>query len=428
MQRSLLATTTLCRLPRVTRRSYHVVMMGSDDVSLPTLKALHESSLGRGPYPNLITKLRVLCPADRAGKGARGRSEVKPLPVKAYCLDAGIEDVAEVPVGLKDLAGAPQLIEGKDTVLQPFAADLGVVVSFGYFIPRSFLSRLRLGALNMHPSLLPKYRGAAPLPHAILNGDKETGVSVIEIDPERFDAGNILWQDERVPIDGSVGTTALRKIMAEKGSLAMLQTIAELEARRNSGRFKTQDQQIAEAGPSAAATLFPRAPKLHALQGLLSWSAEGHARALAQQKALHEQQNPGKPFPKAAFPTLPQQLTVGRVTRLFRAFDDSSFGLYSFFNGGKRMKLLAITVPETLPSALLSSPAKGETAQPGELAFVKGGTANGGLFLRLVDGWIRIDSVMLETKKAALSGADFANGYHIGLGSKASRLEDPPAG
>lgn len=76
--------------------------------------------------------------------------------------------------------------------------DLGVVVSFGYFIPPHIISQFRFGAINVHPSLLPKYRGAAPIQHAIINGDHETGVTVQELDDKEFDAGRILAQERVV--------------------------------------------------------------------------------------------------------------------------------------------------------------------------------------------------------------------------------------
>lgn len=76
--------------------------------------------------------------------------------------------------------------------------DLGVVVSFGYFIPPHIISSFKYGAVNVHPSLLPKYRGAAPIQHAIMYGDEETGVSIQELDDREFDAGRILVQKKVV--------------------------------------------------------------------------------------------------------------------------------------------------------------------------------------------------------------------------------------
>ncbi|KAI9026546.1 formyl transferase [Phycomyces nitens] len=80
----------------------------------------------------------------------------------------------------------------------PGKFDLGVVVSFGYFIPPHVIKSFEKGAINVHPSLLPKYRGAAPIQHTILGGDEETGVTVQELDDKAFDAGRILSQKKVV--------------------------------------------------------------------------------------------------------------------------------------------------------------------------------------------------------------------------------------
>ncbi|KAI8831724.1 formyl transferase, partial [Chytridium lagenaria] len=72
--------------------------------------------------------------------------------------------------------------------------DVAVVVSFRYFLPKELIRFFPHGAFNVHPSLLPRYRGAAPLQHTILNRDKEAGVSIMDLDEEKFDAGRILHQ------------------------------------------------------------------------------------------------------------------------------------------------------------------------------------------------------------------------------------------
>eukprot|EP00158_Paraphelidium_tribonemae_P002146 Partr_v1_DN25152_c3_g1_i2_m76722 putative methionyl-tRNA formyltransferase len=72
--------------------------------------------------------------------------------------------------------------------------DLGVVVSFGYFIPAPLVKSFPKGMINVHPSLLPLYRGAAPIQHALVNGDAETGVSIIDLHTRSFDAGKLLRQ------------------------------------------------------------------------------------------------------------------------------------------------------------------------------------------------------------------------------------------
>lgn len=73
-----------------------------------------------------------------------------------------------------------------------------MVVSFGYFVPAPIIHGFKHGALNVHPSLLPKYRGAAPIQHTILAGDDETGVTIQELDDKAFDAGRILAQKKMV--------------------------------------------------------------------------------------------------------------------------------------------------------------------------------------------------------------------------------------
>jgi methionyl-tRNA formyltransferase len=100
------------------------------------------------------------------------------------------------------------------TLANELPFDLAVVVSFGYFLPAKLIGSFPRGGVNVHPSLLPKcvlreeftiligtltpwddrYRGAAPIQHTLIAGDKETGVSIIELDSKRFDAGRILNQ------------------------------------------------------------------------------------------------------------------------------------------------------------------------------------------------------------------------------------------
>ena len=82
--------------------------------------------------------------------------------------------------------------------------DLAVVVSFGYFFPASLIKSFPMGAINVHPSLLPKYRGAAPIYHTLLkerlNNDikEETGVTIMELHPKEMDAGDIYYQTKMV--------------------------------------------------------------------------------------------------------------------------------------------------------------------------------------------------------------------------------------
>lgn len=169
-------------------RPLRVCFFGTDAVSVPCLAALVESVKGTGPHAGLVSRLGVVT-LDR-----------RPLAHSKHHCTTPVAQVAEkealptwlIPSGLKSLAHwAP------DRPLESW--DVGVVTSFGFKLPVNILNTLEGGAINMHPSLLPRYRGAAPIPHALLNGDAVTGVSVIHVDPRVMDSGSILKQVE-VPI------------------------------------------------------------------------------------------------------------------------------------------------------------------------------------------------------------------------------------
>lgn len=103
-----------------------------------------------------------------------------------------------------------------ENVLRSFNADIFVVVAYGKIIPRSIFAMPRLGTINLHPSLLPKYRGAAPVQWALINGDSETGVTVQMIN-EELDAGDIVLQ-EKIAIDDNITAGELYDIVLPEGA------------------------------------------------------------------------------------------------------------------------------------------------------------------------------------------------------------------
>lgn len=124
----------------------------------------------------------------------------------------------------------PERLQDARAELERLRPEVGVVVAYGRLIPRWLLTLPPHGFLNVHPSLLPRYRGASPIPHAILNGDPETGVTVIRL-TEELDAGPILAQ-ERVPIlpQDTAGTLEAR--LAEVGAALLVRTLEALEQSR----------------------------------------------------------------------------------------------------------------------------------------------------------------------------------------------------
>lgn len=144
-----------------------MVFFGTPDFAVPTLRSLMG---GRHDVAAVVSQ-----PDRRRGRGRK----TSPSPVAECAL------AADLPLLRPEKVGAPEVAEA----LHGFACDVGVVVAFGQFLPKRIRELPRLGYLiNGHASLLPRHRGAAPIAHAILAGDAETGISVMRVEKE-MDAG-----------------------------------------------------------------------------------------------------------------------------------------------------------------------------------------------------------------------------------------------
>ncbi len=151
-----------------------VVFMGSPDFALPSLRAL--AGDGRKAHPYQV--VGVVTQPDRAA--GRGR-EMKMPPVKTLALELGL------PVIQPEKLRQPEAMDQ----LRAWAPDLIVVAAFGQILKPDVLDLPRFGCINVHASLLPRWRGAAPINAAILNGDAETGVTIMKMDAG-LDTGPIL--------------------------------------------------------------------------------------------------------------------------------------------------------------------------------------------------------------------------------------------
>lgn len=121
----------------------------------------------------------------------KGRSmQPSPPPVKERALQLGFQ----LPIFQPEKASAPEFAE----TLKQFGADLFLVVAYGEIIKKNLLEMPKLGCVNIHASLLPKYRGAAPIQRCLMNGDPETGITLIEMTPQ-MDAGDVLAM-ESIPV------------------------------------------------------------------------------------------------------------------------------------------------------------------------------------------------------------------------------------
>lgn len=151
------------------KKTFTIIFMGTPDFAVPSLKALHASG---------HTIALVVTRPDRP-KG-RGR-KVFPPPIKTQALNLGLDTIQ--PKSLRT-----QEFEDHVASLKP---DFLIVVAFGHILNESILSLPRIGTINVHASLLPKYRGPAPINWAIINGENETGVTTMLMD-KGLDTGDIL--------------------------------------------------------------------------------------------------------------------------------------------------------------------------------------------------------------------------------------------
>ena len=178
-----------------------LAFMGTSDFATPCLRALAEAGHHMAAvYTN---------PPRAAGRGMKQRLS----PVHVAAQDLGL--AVRTPASLKD-----------DVVQAGFTAlglDVCVVVAYGLILPAAVLHAPRLGCVNLHPSLLPRWRGPAPIQRAIEAGDRETGVAVIRMD-EGVDSGPILFC-KRLPIPGDATSGSLHRSLAIEGAQAVVETL-----------------------------------------------------------------------------------------------------------------------------------------------------------------------------------------------------------
>ena len=182
-----------------------IAFLGTPDFAVAALAALVEAG-------HEVACVYSQPPAPR-GRG----QDLKPSPVHAYALEHGI--AVRTPVSMRD----PFEIEA-------FAAlklDAGVVVAFGQILPAAVLDAPRLGCFNLHASLLPRWRGAAPIQRAIMAGDKVTGVEVMQM-TQGLDEGPVL-ASETLRIDALETAGSLHDRLAEIGSALLARTMAAVE-------------------------------------------------------------------------------------------------------------------------------------------------------------------------------------------------------
>ncbi len=184
-----------------------VIFMGTAELSCASLSALLADA-----------RFRVAAVVTQPDKPKGRNLEAQPSPVKTLALGAGFPVLQ--PARARD--------EQFPTQLRAFEPDLIVVVAYGQILPQSVLSLPKHGCVNVHTSLLPRYRGAAPIQWAIANGETETGVTIMKMDAG-LDTGDILSQ-QRTPIVPEDNSASLHDRLAQMGAELLLPTLADYVA------------------------------------------------------------------------------------------------------------------------------------------------------------------------------------------------------
>ncbi|MBL4665525.1 MAG: methionyl-tRNA formyltransferase [Nitrospinaceae bacterium] len=215
----------------------NIVFMGTPEFALPTLKKIHNSS-------HCI--LSVITQPDRP-KG-RGQKQVD-SPIKKFALENNLPVLQPTTVNTQEFIAS--LLENRP--------DYIIVVAFGQILSEALLKVPKQFCINLHSSLLPKYRGAAPINRAILNGDTRSGVTTMIMD-KGMDTGDILLVDE-TPIEQNDDAQSLHDKLSEQGGELILETLSRLQ--KNDLLPTSQNSDLASY-----------APKLKKEESLIDWKVD----------------------------------------------------------------------------------------------------------------------------------------------------------
>ena len=194
--------------------SFKIVFMGTPEFSVPTLEAL------------INNKFKILSIYTQPPKKSKRGQKINVSPIQK------ISEKNNLPVR------NPANLNNEDeyNFIKNLSADIAVVVAYGKLIPKNILKTTKLGFINIHASLLPKWRGAAPIQRAIMRGDKKTGISIMRIE-EKLDSGPVLVSKELV-LDQNATFGEIQKKLSLIGSDLLIESLKNIEK----GKAKFMDQ------------------------------------------------------------------------------------------------------------------------------------------------------------------------------------------
>lgn len=326
--------------------SNKLIFFGSSSFGLPTLESLLKN--------NYEISLVITLPDEPAGR----HRQLQPTSVKIFCQKNNLSFIQ------------PEKLKSQEIIkeIRDLKSNFAVVASYGKIIPKEILNIFPLGCLNLHPSLLPKYRGPSPIQTAILNGDKETGVTIIKLD-EQMDHGPII-KNHQVPITNNQTYLSLHNLLSEEAAKLLIEILPNYLARK----LMLTPQDDSEATYTKILTKE---------DGRIDWSKDA--------KEIERQIRAFYPWP-------------------------GSFTEIKLKNRKElRCKILSarvaeeITVVEGLASANDSQPAESEPSAT-NVTIGKFQQKNGQIFVRCGEGSLIIEQIQPEGKKI-MSADEFVNGY-----------------
>ena len=341
-----------------------IVFMGTPDFAQKSLEAV---------YNNGHEIIKVITQPDKP-KG-RGMKMIAP-PVKEFALAKGID--VEQPLKVKNNTEFINSIKE----LKP---ELLVVVAYGKILPQELLDIPTYGAINVHGSLLPKYRGAAPIQWAVLNGDKETGITTMFMDAG-MDTGDMILK-QRVPIRDDETTGELWDEMADVGAKLLVETIEKIgEAALSDEMAKARTATFAKSNSEQ-----------------VDLDKARHEWIMSTLKELVGAEKQGEDFTLA--PMLNKEMakiewskSAQEIHNLVRGLNPI-MGAFTYFDG-KKLKIWKTEVEETI---------KNTEAENGEAIVAD---KKDGLVIKTGNGCLRILEVQPESKKK-MGSKDFLNGLPI---------------
>ena len=192
-----------------------IVFMGTPEFSVPTLDAL------------IKNKFNVVRVYTQPPKKSRRGQKVNPSPIEEFCKKNKIN--FNNPSNLNS--------KGELEVFKKLSPDIVILVAYGQIIPKTFLDKVKFGFINIHASLLPKWRGAAPIQRAIMNRDKRIGITIMKIE-EKLDSGPVLSFKE-IELDKSATYGEIENKLSIEGANLLMKALENLK--NSKVEYKKQD-------------------------------------------------------------------------------------------------------------------------------------------------------------------------------------------